>query len=53
VKAVEQAVSDVEGVLKSISDDILDENCKMMGEKQGKEVARDEKHSECCCVCVM
>jgi hypothetical protein len=44
VKAVEQAVSDVEGVLKSISDDILDENCKMMGEKQGKEVARDEKH---------
>lgn len=29
VKAVEQAVTDVEAILKSISDDILDEHCKV------------------------
>ena len=30
IKAVQQAVADVEGTLKSISDDILDETCKVL-----------------------
>jgi hypothetical protein len=30
IKAVQQAVADVEGVLKAISDDVLDETCKVL-----------------------
>jgi hypothetical protein len=34
IKAVEQAVADVEGALKSISDDVLDETCKTSAKKR-------------------